>query len=61
MASSRGIVLCLGCGVVINDASDRRNLWGSSSQNVLSALKSLLKEEFERRGCLAVFETLFAE
>lgn len=52
-------VLCLGCGAFINNSSDRRNLWGSSSKTVSSTWKSLLKAEFERRGWLTVFECLF--
>ena len=53
------LVLCLGCGTTINHSSDRRNLCGNSSKTVLSAWKEFLKAEFEKRGCLAVFDSLF--
>jgi len=59
MASSKFFALCLDCGITINKASDRRNLCGSPSQTVLSTWKKLLKAEFEKRGCLAVFDSLF--
>ena len=52
--------ICLGCGVVINNASDRRNLCGNASQNVSSAWKGLLKAELEGRGCGSTFESLFS-
>ena len=53
------VVLCLGCGSTINQSSDRRNLSGKSSTAVLSAWKEVIKAELEKRGCLAVFESLF--
>lgn len=60
MASNMAsIVLCLGCGVTINNSSDRRNLYGNSSTAVLSAWKNALKGELERRKFLSVFESLF--
>ena len=53
------MVVCLGCGITINHSSDRRNLCGNSSKTVLSAWMNFVKAELEKKGCLAVFESLF--
>lgn len=53
--------LCLACGELISKATERRNIFTSSSQHVTASWKTFFKRELENRKQYGVLETTFPE